>query len=61
VPLNPVDEDTLTEVEPEAPGAVIVTWLEPTAAKKPGWIVNVIGGELVLPATAVPLKLASPL
>jgi len=36
VPLNPVDEDTLTAVEPDDPRAVIVTVLEFTAAKKPG-------------------------
>ena len=42
VPVNPVEEETETEVEPDEPGAETSTcdWFEGTAAKKPGVIVK---------------------
>jgi hypothetical protein len=55
VPVNPPEETTDTEVEPEDPGAEIETKApRGIEAKKPGEIVNVIGGVLLLAA-----KLAS--
>jgi hypothetical protein len=58
VPLNPVEEDTETEVEPDDPGAEIVTvdWFKGTCAKKPGWMVKLNDCVLLLE-----LKLKSPL
>jgi len=58
VPVNPVEFDTETELDPGDPGAEIFTtdWFEGTVAKNPGVIVKV--------CEAVPslgLKLASPL
>ncbi len=55
--LNPVDQVTATELDPDAPGAETTTcdWIEGTAAKNPGWMVTVIGGVLLLV-----LKLRSP-
>ena len=58
VPLNPVDDETETELCPDAPGADISTldWLEGTAAKNPGVIVNEADWVVLLA-----LKLPSPL
>jgi hypothetical protein len=58
VPLNPVELDTLTDVVPEPPGSEITTadCAEGMAAKKPGVMVKVMGGVLLLVS-----KLLSPL
>jgi hypothetical protein len=58
VPLNPVELETLIEVAPDPPGAVIrtVDCADEIVPKKPGVIVNVWGWVVLLA-----LKLASPL
>jgi len=57
VPLKPVEEVTLTEVEPDDPGAEMATvdLFDGIAAKKPGWMVKVSDWVLLLG-----LKLLSP-
>ena len=57
VPVNPVEETTVTEVDPPDPGALTTTcdWLAGTFAKNPGWMVKVTGCVLLLG-----LKLRSP-
>jgi len=59
VPLNPVDDETETELCPDAPGAETCTkekdWLEGMAAKNPGVIVNDTDWVVLLT-----LKLLSP-
>jgi hypothetical protein len=58
VPLNPVDDSTETELEPEDPGVEIATddWFNGMAAKNPGVIVKESDWVVLLG-----LKLASPL
>jgi hypothetical protein len=58
VPLNPVDDETETELEPEDPGAEMATddRFNGIAAKNPGVIANESDCVVLLR-----LKLASPL
>jgi hypothetical protein len=57
VPVKPVDEEIVTDVDPVDPGAEIVTcdWVGDKAAKNPGWIVKLIDCVVLLA-----LKLVSP-